>query len=146
MVLRTMYRKWNFIEWQAPIRDNCTLCFYEKFIFSGIKCHRVKKKIGILKSRLLHKVAANQLLIARDRFSQRVRDRSIRQFVQRWASGSAISKIVRLRSFSLPEALYRGNAIYWQSPCLRWKKKKKKHTCVHTHIHACTLRPGTTWR
>lgn len=111
------------------------LCKYSLFLrevyFFRNKVSSRKKKTGILKSWLLHKVAANRLLIARDRLSQRVRDRSISQFVQRWASGSAISKIVRLRSFSLPEALYRGNAIYWQLPCLRWWKKNKR---AYTHI------------
>lgn len=101
------------------------LCFYGNFYFFSRGEVHPGKKTGELKSRLLHELAANRRAIVRTDSRGRHRiDRSVSQSVCPTMSfWHRDSRKLRLRSFSLPEALYGGNAIYRQQSVYAGGKK-----------------------
>lgn len=91
-ILYIPYSKWNFTwGWQAPVERklHSVLCFYGNFIFfSGMKCAPPTKKKA--EDSKVDFCTSGWRLCG---LSQRASDRSVSQFAQRWASGTAIPKI-----------------------------------------------------
>jgi len=138
----TPYWKWNFTwGWRAPGEPHSALCFYGNFIFFPRGEVHPGEKTGELKSRLLYELVANRRPIVRtDSRGRHIIDRSLSQLVcptmpSFWHDDS---RKLCLRSFSFPEALYRGNAIYRQWSVYAGGKK------VHARVYI--PRPGTTQR
>lgn len=131
--------KMKFHTRMTPGGLRSALCFYGNFIFfPRVEVHPGKKNWRTQKSTFVW-TSGKSTTDCADRFSRRAHNRSIAQSVcptmSFWHSDS---QKLRLRSFSLPEALYGGNAIYRQ--CLYMLVEKKVHARVYIPCPRTTQR------
>lgn len=126
-------------------RENCVW----PFVFTGIlfffpKWSASRKKNW--RTQKLHELAANWRPIVRTDSHGRHRiDRSVSHSVCPTMSfWHRDSRKLRLRSFLLPEALYRGNAIYWQWSAYTGGKKRYTRI-VYIRAYLAPGRRGVNW-